>query len=820
MSVVHSHSSRLNPILFNLLKSFVYFSISVGVAAAESHYDTLISNARQGDISPATSWLDGQSRNRVLTTAEVTDWLLINGWAGNDAEAIRIWQTYSPTMSLPDPALRAAAKSYRNLRQWPSSVELWQRVLQRTPRDDDARSGLILTLADAGQTKRSLELATSRVKREPTAHHWRELAWVQRIAGKHTDSLFSIMQAMRHAPQDKTLLSDYSDILSGNTISTPALSALKDSKLHVFQTDERQRPRELEAAAELVRLAFITSTTENERFVVADRALARYDSLMNQWRALPSAKTSYRHARIDRLGALLVRYRMEEIISEYQSLLKEGDIPGYARRWVASAYLYLKQPEKAEQILRSVIQEDSAQRSQVALQGDFFYSILESEKVEQAAQLSAQAEEKTPYKKRVYGLPTFIPNDDWVDIKYLRIQSLISHNDLPTAQRLVESLASSGPGNQALSISLAGVYLNRGWPRRAEALLKRAELLDARSFRLETYQGLTALELQEWHQLGELTDDTVARYPDDFSVKRLARLRQVHHMAELRIAGTQGVKSDSPAKGMNDTDIDAVLYSPPFADHWRVFSGGAFNQSDFTEGRAIHRTLRGGVEFTNRDNWAEAEFSHRNFGFGSDIGARLSYRHDINDVWRVGLNAERLMRSTPLRALKNGVTANGVGGYVRWRQSERRAWQADLSNGWFSDGNRRQEYTLSGQERVFASPSFTLDFTPSINWGSNSKQAVSYYNPRNDVAVLPAFTLDHLLYRHYQTEWHQEIHAGVGRYWQKGESAGAITTLGYGQRVRWNDVLDMGVSAQWDKRPYDGKREQNVSLSFDLNYRF
>lgn len=820
MSFVNSHSSRLNPILFNLLKSLVYFSFSGSVVAAESHYDTLIINARQGDISTATSWFDGQSRNRVLTAAEVTDWLQINGWAGKDAEVRRIWEAYSPTMSLPDPALRAAAKSYRNLRQWQPSVALWRRVLQRSPRDDDARSGLILTLADAGQTKTALELAASRVKREPTANHWRELAWVQRIAGKHTDSLFSIIQAMRYAPQDKALRYDYSDILSSNNVSAPALNALENGKLHGVQTDERQRQRELEAAAELVRLAFIASTTENERFVVADRALARYSALMNQWRTHPSAKASYRHARIDRLGALLVRYRMEEVISEYQSLLKEGDIPSYARRWVASAYLYLQQPEKAEQILSAVIQEDPSQRLQIARQGDFFYSILESEKVEQATQLSVQAGEKTPYKKSVYGLSTFIPNDDWVDIKYLRIQSLISHNDFPAAQRLAERLAFTGPGNQELNIRLAEVYLSRGWPRRAETLLKRVELLEPRSFRLETHQGLTALELQEWRQLEQLTDDTVTRYPDDFSVKRLARLRQVHHMAELRIAGAQGLKSDSPTKGMNDTEIDAVLYSPPLADHWRVFSGGAFNQSDFNDGQATHRTLRGGVEFTDRDHWAEAELSHRNFGFGSDIGGRLSYRHDVNDFWRVGLNAERLMRSTPLQALKNGVTANGAGGYVRWRQSERRSWQADLSHGWFSDGNRRQEYALSGQERVFSSPSLVIDFTPSLSVGANSQQNTPYYNPRKYVAVLPALAIDHLLYRHYQTEWHQEITAGVGRYWQKDASAGAITQLGYGQRVRWNDVLDTGVSVQWDKRPYDGKREQNVSLSFDLNYRF
>jgi len=28
------------------------------------------------------------------------------------------------------------------------------------------------------------------------------------------------------------------------------------------------------------------------------------------------------------------------------------------------------------------------------------------------------------------------------------------------------------------------------------------------------------------------------------------------------------------------------------------------------------------------------------------------------------------------------------------------------------------------------------------------------------------------------------------------------------------------VMLVWDKRPYDGKRERNISLAFDLNVRF
>lgn len=77
-----------------------------------------------------------------------------------------------------------------------------------------------------------------------------------------------------------------------------------------------------------------------------------------------------------------------------------------------------------------------------------------------------------------------------------------------------------------------------------------------------------------------------------------------------------------------------------------------------------------------------------------------------------------------------------------------------------------------------------------------------------------------MIYRHYDTVWKQQFQAGAGRYWQKGQSSGAITQFGYGQRVQWNNVVDAGVMLTWDKRPYDGKRERNIALAFDLNVRF
>lgn len=80
--------------------------------------------------------------------------------------------------------------------------------------------------------------------------------------------------------------------------------------------------------------------------------------------------------------------------------------------------------------------------------------------------------------------------------------------------------------------------------------------------------------------------------------------------------------------------------------------------------------------------------------------------------------------------------------------------------------------------------------------------------------------VEHHIYRRYDTVWTQQGIAGIGAYVQRGEDVGSIIHLGYGQRLQWNNVVDGGLMLLWDKRPYDGERERNISVAFDLNVRF
>lgn len=376
------------------------------------------------------------------------------------------------------------------------------------------------------------------------------------------------------------------------------------------------------------------------------------------------------------------------------------------------------------------------------------------------------------------------------------------------------------PGNQGLQIDYATLLQARGLPRAAEQKLKKAEALEPSNTELEQQQAYVAMDLQEWRQMDLLADDVLARAPADRSARRLDRLRTVHHMSELRLNASKGLHSDSPVSGTHDLSWDATLYGPPVADSWRLFAGTRYAHSNFDEGKGTSRHLLGGVEWRPRDLQLEAELSSNRYHGENKPGARLATTYFVTDSWQVSGSLERLSRTTPLRALRNGISANRGEGGVRWYQNERREYQFSAALSRFSDHNRRQEYTLTGKERLWQTPSLTLDLEPGIAASKNSLRDTLYYNPARDLSVTAALSVDHEMVRHYDTLWSQQFVAGGGSYWQKNQSAGAIALLGYGQRVQWNNVIDTGVMLNWDKRPYDGKRESNLSVTFDATLRF
>lgn len=74
--------------------------------------------------------------------------------------------------------------------------------------------------------------------------------------------------------------------MTANRIAGPALSLYERNP----QSDAITRQLELDAAAQTVRAAFTPARNEEERYLVADQALARYDAFIAARKITPRRK--------------------------------------------------------------------------------------------------------------------------------------------------------------------------------------------------------------------------------------------------------------------------------------------------------------------------------------------------------------------------------------------------------------------------------------------------------------------------------------------------------------------------------------------------
>lgn len=315
-------------------------------------------------------------------------------------------------------------------------MALWQSSLKKDPTNPDLITGMIMTQADSGRGGEALQQAKELAERNPSAKNYMTLSYLSRATNRNYDALQASSEAVRLAPESEEVLKNHLEILQRNRIADPALQLAKENPKLV--TAEHYRQLERDAAAEQVRMAVMPTRSETERFYIADQALADYQDLLTRWSKDPAAQEDYQRARIDRLGALLVRRNTVELIKEFEAMEAEGyKMPDYARRWAASAYIDQRMPEKAAPILTSLYYADGKtfRNSDDLLDADdLYYSLNESEQLDKAHQFAKNYSEQTPYQVGVYGLPGKEPNDDWMEGQTLLVQSLVALNDLPAAR--------------------------------------------------------------------------------------------------------------------------------------------------------------------------------------------------------------------------------------------------------------------------------------------------------------------------------------------------------------------------------------------------
>ncbi|MER1968152.1 poly-beta-1,6 N-acetyl-D-glucosamine export porin PgaA [Castellaniella sp. GW247-6E4] len=603
-------------------------------------------------------------------------------------------------------------------------------------------------------------------------------------------------------------------------------AALDLAKRHPQWIDATtQRRLEGDRLAQLARLAEAPGRGEQERYRIADQALARYDDLIARWSALGAAASlDVLRLRLDRLQVLAVRRRHTAIIAEYEALRQAGiEVPPYALHIVADAYLASRQPEQALQALDTAQTADPARgslgkgpSSQVRV-----YALSESGHPGEADTRARQALEEEPIWIYLAGQPKRQANDERTATELAALSALRESGGEAHARAQLEALQARAPADTSLGIALAELYRGQGEPRRAEWLLKRMETLEPRAPALEAAQARVALDLQEWDQARALIEDLRARAPDEPSSRLAARAWEQHRMSELRIGADADFSSTTGPVGGNGVRIDALQYSPPLSDGpWRAFAGGGFAEASFAEGRGEHRWLLAGAQSRSRGLTLDLEASMHRYGQGTRYGAAVRADVDIDDHWSLGASLERLSQDTPLRALRNGVDADRAATRIQWRGEGGQIWRLSTAAMHFSDGNQRWDLALSGRQRAFESARWRGELGLDLAASMNSKEDAPYFNPRRDFEWLPSLRLTHTIYQRYEARLEQTFLLGAGAYTQQGYGSAAIGVLGYGLRWKASDTFEAGIQASVSSRPYDGERETGFRVLLDMSLRF
>lgn len=813
---------RLFPVAFTTCT--VLALPGIALCASIQDYDTLIRQARAGDYSPALTMLKQRLQRTPGDHRALGDYIVISGWAGDSQLATQAYEQAGAPANLSSQALNTVARAYRDTRHWDKAIALYGEGERRFHDQPAFTYGHIMTLADAGRTEDAIQRGLQLVDRQPdNADSHLALDYAYHRARQPYAALEQASQAYDLAPAKPYVVRAY--ILAQQRAQLPQ-TALTMAQAHPGLMEPAQiRSLQADIAAQLTRVAWVESRGEAGRFALADRALAMYDRLIPQWKALgPSARADVLRAEADRLQALHARRRMQDIVTSYEAMQAEGTpVPAYVLGDVAAAYLYLHQPDKAAPLFRQSMASPAESRdssTRMADQTGLFYALTESNQDAEANTELEQAISEQPTWLYYKGDPLRRPNSPKLQAALTRALGSLYQGDTPRAQAALDDMVKEAPGNASLRTARSQVYRARDLPRHAERDLKIAETQSPTAIDIELSQAETALALQEWHQAKLLHDDLMARAPEDLAVQRLAREWDVHNMAEWRTTASRGVTTNSPVLGSHDWNIDTVLYSPPINENWRVFAGTGYSQGEFDEGNGYYGWTRAGAEWRSRDITAQAEVSDNRYGHGTKTGAAASVSVDLSDHWQAGAGAALLSRDTPLRALKNNITANSLNASLRWRGDERREWTLAVTPSFFSDGNNRLEASLTGRQRLYTAPKVQVDALLSLAASHNTENDAPYFNPKSDLTALPALRITHTLYQRYETRWEQQFLLGAGTYSQQGFGTGGIFTVGYGQHYRFNDVLDIGFMITGTSRPYDGQRERDYSFTVDMTYRF
>jgi biofilm PGA synthesis protein PgaA len=379
-------------------------------------------------------------------------------------------------------------------------------------------------------------------------------------------------------------------------------------------------------------------------------------------------------------------------------------------------------------------------------------------------------------------------------------------------------LAAAAPAASWLQADLASVARARGWPRRSLALIAPWLRSAPNDAGLQLGHAAILLDLRRYPEAGAAIDRLSAAFPENKSVQDLKKDWDVHRMWEwiTRVEPSYGAEPTAPGVGIA---VTTRLWSPPVWDYWRTTGAYRYVTEDLPEGRETWHRAAAGLEYRGPSLRAFAELTY-NESTEDGLGGRAEVEWTPTDHVSLSAAGEIFSRETPIRALKNGTTADAVelGAGYRFHESRGLALTWRLMD--FSDGNVRNELFPRFSQRVFDRPLFTLTGIVDLYYSTNSRTDVAYFSPEWGFTPTVALVAEHVAWRRYRQSFVHALTGTAGGAFQAGFDGEPIGSIAYEHRWQFGRQVALSYGILFASRVFDGDREDEVSGFLQFNVRF
>ncbi len=742
---------------------------------AQELREQAVEMARAGQYEDAIKILRKQLTQS--DSASLNDLIVILTWNHQHAEALRYWHQVQNKNQAPDYVKFAVADAMVNQTKFNDAISLLKKLLKTEPDNTKA---------------------------------WLLLAQASESSGRKFDAMLAYSYAQRNDSGNTQAREGLARLLASVGGFNGALAQSTEPGLNLLAGQAALGIRWSES---------IPTRKPEDRFKRIDQVLLQLNRLIEQAEKNQQNNIALlRQLHGDRVVALRQRERWSEAVSEAARLEKIGPLPAYVKQAQADALLALRQPELARTLYKEVLNQDHSNKD---ARWGLMFAELESENFTAAFEIAdAMVQEQSPwiiYPK----IPTPIPNDEWLSAQ-ISAAMLRSWSDMPQdAWDRLLPLANGAPGMSELRIAMGSVAAARGWPRKSEQEIRIAASIDPDNKAVKMALGESAVRRQQWPEARAQVGYLVQTYPEDSSVKRLARELSLHDRYELNLNFTNesqtGNAAYAPGSGYVAT---ARLYSPSIAERWRMLAATERMTATVPEGAIAMRNRFGaGAEYQTGDVKAEG-IVWQNTGDISALGASLNLNWKPTDHWSFDAGVSKFAGDTPLRAIYYGVTANSATAGVTYAWDDSRSVSAVYKPYNFSDGNVRQMGMLSYSQKIISQPTYNLTLIPSLYASTNTRQDVSYYSPAQDFAASVSAQAEHIIYRRYEQVFGGRLKAGVGLYQEANYAGGVIGDISYEQFYRPNDEQEITYGIGANHRIYDGVPENTFIVYLRLNAHF